>query len=311
MILVKGGNTKLKDIYRPDPVTISIGDDLTAAARRMEEAQVGALAVVDEAGQLVGIFTERDLVRATARAINPASVLVSAHASFRPETAKLGGGLPGRRPAHAGAGGPAPPGHRRRGPAGRDGLHARCAGGRGLDVGRLHGCDPSNRSGAPGAAGRRTVRLGVPAHPSRRTRGAAGPDQVEEPAGGGNRGAPGRRREGADHQAGAGAVAAAAGRRPVLAVPERRPLLRAGAQPEPDPAAGGHPRPAGRGRAARGPAGGSGPAPGRGGPEAAAAVCRRPGRHGRQGDLPRPRVRWRRSTGAGAPVLPKGRPSAA
>ena len=89
MILVKGGNTKLKDIYRPDPVTISIGDDLTAAARRMEEAQVGALAVVDEAGQLVGIFTERDLVRATARAINPASVLVSAHASFRPETAKL------------------------------------------------------------------------------------------------------------------------------------------------------------------------------------------------------------------------------
>lgn len=81
---------KLKDIYRPDTVTIDVDDDLAAAARRMEQAQVGALAVVDEAGQLVGIFTERDLVRATARAAaHPASVRVSAHASFRPETADV------------------------------------------------------------------------------------------------------------------------------------------------------------------------------------------------------------------------------
>jgi CBS-domain-containing membrane protein len=69
---------KLKDIYRPDTVTIDVDDDLATAARRMELARVGALAVVDEAGQLVGIFTERDLVRATARAANPADVLVSA-----------------------------------------------------------------------------------------------------------------------------------------------------------------------------------------------------------------------------------------
>jgi CBS domain-containing protein len=80
----------LKDIYRPDTVTIDVDDDLAAAARRMELAQVGALAVVGEAGQLVGIFTERDLVRATARAAaNPADVLVSAHTSFRPETADV------------------------------------------------------------------------------------------------------------------------------------------------------------------------------------------------------------------------------
>jgi CBS domain-containing protein len=57
---------KLKDIYRPGAVTVHMGDDLASAARRMEQAQVGALAVVDEAGQLVGIFTERDLVRAIA-----------------------------------------------------------------------------------------------------------------------------------------------------------------------------------------------------------------------------------------------------
>jgi CBS domain-containing protein len=80
---------KLKDIYRPDTVTIDVDDDLAAAARRMELAQVGALAVVDEAGKLIGIFTERGLVRATARAANPADVLVSAHTSFRPETALI------------------------------------------------------------------------------------------------------------------------------------------------------------------------------------------------------------------------------
>jgi CBS domain-containing protein len=81
---------KLKDIYRPDAVTIDLDDDLAAAARRMELWQVGALAVVDEPGRLVGIFTERDLVRATARAAaHPASVRVSAHASFGPETADV------------------------------------------------------------------------------------------------------------------------------------------------------------------------------------------------------------------------------
>lgn len=80
---------RLKDIYRPDAVTIDLHDDLAAAARRMELAQVGALAVVDKAGQLVGVFTERDLVRATAGTANPADVLVSAHASFRPETADV------------------------------------------------------------------------------------------------------------------------------------------------------------------------------------------------------------------------------
>jgi CBS domain-containing protein len=33
-----------------------------AAARRMEQSQVGALAVVDEAGQLVGMVSMRDLL---------------------------------------------------------------------------------------------------------------------------------------------------------------------------------------------------------------------------------------------------------
>jgi CBS domain-containing protein len=53
---------KLRDIYRPDTVTIDVDNDLAAAARRMELAQVGALAVVDEAGKLVGIVSMRDLL---------------------------------------------------------------------------------------------------------------------------------------------------------------------------------------------------------------------------------------------------------
>jgi CBS domain-containing protein len=80
---------RLKDTYRPDAVTIDLHDDLAAAARCMELAQVGALAVVDKAGQLVGVFTERDLVRATAGTANPADVLMSAHASFGSETADM------------------------------------------------------------------------------------------------------------------------------------------------------------------------------------------------------------------------------
>ena len=43
---------KLEGIYRPDTITVHTGDNLAAAARLMEQAAVGALAVVDEAGQL-------------------------------------------------------------------------------------------------------------------------------------------------------------------------------------------------------------------------------------------------------------------
>jgi CBS domain-containing protein len=105
---------KLKDIYRSDTVTIDVDGDLAAAARRMELAQVGALAVVGEAGQLVGIFTERDLVRATARAANPADVLVSAHTSFRPETADVEEDSRDVARRMLELGGPASASHRRR-----------------------------------------------------------------------------------------------------------------------------------------------------------------------------------------------------
>jgi CBS domain-containing protein len=112
ILLQEGQSMKLKDIYRPDTVTIDVDDDLAAAARRRELAQVGALAVVDEAGQLVGIFTERDLVRATARAADPADVLVRTPGSERRRP--MSRRIPETSPAACWSWGPASASHRRR-----------------------------------------------------------------------------------------------------------------------------------------------------------------------------------------------------
>jgi CBS domain-containing protein len=54
----------------------------------MDQAQLGALAVVD-GHRLVGIVTERGLVRAIARAVDPADVPVAAYASSAPHTASV------------------------------------------------------------------------------------------------------------------------------------------------------------------------------------------------------------------------------
>jgi CBS domain-containing protein len=70
---------------RPELLTVDLHDSLAVAAHRMEQAQVGALAVV--AGErLVGIITERDMVRAIARETDPAGVSVAAYSSG-PQTA--------------------------------------------------------------------------------------------------------------------------------------------------------------------------------------------------------------------------------
>jgi CBS domain-containing protein len=71
---------RLKEVHRPELLTVDIDDNLAVAARRMEQAQVGALAVV--AGErMVGLITERDVVRATARETDPAGVTVAAYSS--------------------------------------------------------------------------------------------------------------------------------------------------------------------------------------------------------------------------------------
>ncbi|MEB2836662.1 MAG: CBS domain-containing protein [Desulfurococcales archaeon] len=47
-------------------VAVRSGDSIREAAKAMHEAGVGSVMVLDEAGRLVGVFTERDLVRAVA-----------------------------------------------------------------------------------------------------------------------------------------------------------------------------------------------------------------------------------------------------
>jgi CBS domain-containing protein len=79
---------RVEDACKPGLFTVDIDDSLEVAARRMDQAQLGALAVV--AGQrLVGIVTERGLVRAIARAVGPADVPVAAYASSAPQTASV------------------------------------------------------------------------------------------------------------------------------------------------------------------------------------------------------------------------------
>jgi CBS domain-containing protein len=78
---------RVEDACRPGLFTVDIDDSLEVAAHRMDQAQLGALAVVD--GQrLVGIVTERGLVRAIARAADLADIPVAAYASC-PQTASV------------------------------------------------------------------------------------------------------------------------------------------------------------------------------------------------------------------------------
>ncbi|HEX9892075.1 MAG TPA: CBS domain-containing protein [Actinomycetota bacterium] len=61
---------KVSAVYRPDVLTAGAFEDLAEAASRMSFNEVGSLAVFDR-GDLVGIITERDLVRAMADGVDP------------------------------------------------------------------------------------------------------------------------------------------------------------------------------------------------------------------------------------------------
>ena len=79
---------RVEDAFRPGLFTVDVDDSLEVAAHRMDQAQLGALAVVD-GHRLVGIVTERGLVQAIARAADPADVPVAAYASSVPQTASV------------------------------------------------------------------------------------------------------------------------------------------------------------------------------------------------------------------------------
>lgn len=74
--LAKGEVVDIKDVYRPRVVTCPPAATLREVAARMEEADSGIVALVD-GGRLVGVVSERDLVRAVAAGVDPAGAPAS------------------------------------------------------------------------------------------------------------------------------------------------------------------------------------------------------------------------------------------
>ena len=54
----------VSEVMHSPVVTISLGEPLSEAARQMIEKRIGGLPVLDTDGQMVGILTETDLLRA-------------------------------------------------------------------------------------------------------------------------------------------------------------------------------------------------------------------------------------------------------
>ncbi len=68
---------RVRDVMTPNPVTAKVGETVLEAVKKMDAIGVGAIPVVDSDGNLVGIFTERDLVRrVVAKGLDPAKVRI-------------------------------------------------------------------------------------------------------------------------------------------------------------------------------------------------------------------------------------------
>ena len=61
--MVKGGvSMKAKDIMTPNVITVSKSDSVEKAIKLLLEHNITGLPVVDEAGRVIGIITEGDLM---------------------------------------------------------------------------------------------------------------------------------------------------------------------------------------------------------------------------------------------------------
>jgi citrate synthase len=76
--------TLVRDLMTSPAVTCTADDRLDAAARAMRDAGTGSVVVTDE-GKVVGILTERDLLRAAAAVANPAYEPVRLWMTTRPD----------------------------------------------------------------------------------------------------------------------------------------------------------------------------------------------------------------------------------
>ncbi|RUM46998.1 MAG: CBS domain-containing protein [Hyperthermus sp.] len=75
--MAEGSEIKVSDVMTTDLVTARPDEAVRDAARKMAEAGVGSVLVVDEKGVLLGIITERDIVvRVVARGLDASKTLV-------------------------------------------------------------------------------------------------------------------------------------------------------------------------------------------------------------------------------------------
>ncbi len=74
---------KIRSIYRPDVISVDAGDSLSDAASRMQFYEVGSLMVFD-GYELVGIITERDLLKSIAEGADPEEMPVRRYMTERP-----------------------------------------------------------------------------------------------------------------------------------------------------------------------------------------------------------------------------------
>jgi len=78
----------LSDVtFEQDPLVLPSVTPVDEACRRMSERRVGSVAVVDDSGHLVGIFTGRDAVgRVLARRLDPATTRLADVMTADPQT---------------------------------------------------------------------------------------------------------------------------------------------------------------------------------------------------------------------------------
>jgi CBS domain-containing protein len=67
----------VQDVMTRDPITVDAGAPITEAARKMREADVGPIIVIDD-GSVCGIVTDRDIaIRAVAEGMDPTKTKVA------------------------------------------------------------------------------------------------------------------------------------------------------------------------------------------------------------------------------------------
>ena len=76
--------TIVRDLMTAPAVTCTTTDSLAVAARAMAEADIGSV-VVTQLGKVVGILTERDLLRAASAAAEPADERVGLWMTAHPD----------------------------------------------------------------------------------------------------------------------------------------------------------------------------------------------------------------------------------